>query len=106
VEWEGKPHPTPRQFAEQIVKNRDALRDRISQMKVDLDNVSDSLDSDIDAIRDALARQPPASDVELRRLINRLTANQWTEKLRVIEDLVQKTFLDLGCPRIVASNSR
>jgi hypothetical protein len=62
-------------------------------MKVDLDTVSDSLNSDIDAIRDALARQPPVGDLELRRLIGRLNTTQWADKLRLIEELVQKTFL-------------
>jgi len=73
-------------------------------MKVDLDTVSDSLNSDIDAIRDALARQPPVSDLELRRLIGRLNTTQWADKLRLIEELVQKTFLVLWCPRLVAAN--
>jgi chromosome segregation ATPase len=99
-EWENKPHPSPRQFAEQIVKNRDTLRDRITQMKADLDIVYGNLNSDIDAIRDALARQSPVSDAELRRLIGRLHTSQWTDKARLIEELVQKTFLALGCPQI------
>ena len=103
-EWEGKPRPTQRQFAEQIVKERDALRDRIRQMKVDLDTVYDALNSDIDAIRDALGRQPPANEAELRRLIGRLNPNQWADKQRLIEDLVQKTFFELGCPRVMATN--
>jgi F0F1-type ATP synthase membrane subunit b/b' len=99
-EWENKPHPSPRQFAEQIVKNRDALRDRITQMKADLDTIYTDLNGDIDAIRDALAQQPPVSDAELRRLIGRLHTSQWDDKVKLIEDLIQKTFLSLGCPQI------
>ena len=102
-EWENKPHPSPRQFAEKIVKNRDALRDRITQMRNDLDTVYTYLNSDIDAIRDALAQQPVVSDAELRRLIGRLHTSQWEQKVKLIEDLMQKTFVDLGCRRSTQS---
>jgi hypothetical protein len=42
--------------------------------------------------------------LELRRLIGRLNTTQWADKLRLIEELVQKTFLVLWCPRLVAAN--
>jgi hypothetical protein len=43
-----------------------------------------------------------AAETQTKRATSRLTANQQTEKLRLIEDQVQKTFPELGGPRIVA----
>jgi uncharacterized membrane-anchored protein YhcB (DUF1043 family) len=97
-EWEGKTHPSPRQFAEDIVKQRALLRERVSQIKQGLDKVSDALDGDIDALEDALKRQPPATDAELRRLIGRLSPNQWTDKEQLIDDIIQRTVIALGYP--------
>lgn len=97
-EWEGKPHPSPRQFAEDIVKQRALLRERVSQIKQGLDKVSDALDGDIDALEDALKRQPPATDAELRRSIGRLSPNQWADKEKLIDDLIERTVIALGYP--------
>jgi hypothetical protein len=103
VAWEGRPHPSQQEFARLIIAERDELRRQINEMKVDLDNVSSNLDSDIDALNAALG-PPPATEDQFNELITKHLNNQWPLKVRLIDNLVEKTFLQLGCPRFVSSN--
>jgi DNA repair exonuclease SbcCD ATPase subunit len=100
--WEGKPHPSPLDFAKQIIAERDNLRREIDAIKVDLDEVYNNLDGDIDGLRAALG-PPPQDNDQLRQLLERLRA-QWGTKERLINALAEKTFLRLGCPQVVAQN--
>jgi hypothetical protein len=85
--WEGKPHPSPRDCAQQLVTHRNEARQRTLQVsnevKADMIEVYRNLDGEIDALQALLARRPPTPEADIIALVARLN-NGWANKVALI----------------------
>ena len=103
--WEDRPHPSIRQFAQQLVDDRDAARavtlDVQRKVSADMSDIYAALDTDIDALQALLARTPPASETDIKTLVEKIQ-NGWAAKVRLINHLALQAMQNAGCPVTLA----
>ncbi len=93
------PGPTIVDTARKLIRDRDAAREQLVQVKDGVQHLYDRLDGDIDRIRDRLAQDPPPTDEEIRDLIQQLD-KRWGEKARDVSNTVDLLLRSLSCPEI------